>query len=76
MEKEIWINVAEHMKYKNGLTRMFETIFHEIGHAIFEESGVSYGTTEPLEEIIVDTFSKDMISIIKAFGPLINGKGK
>ena len=71
MDKEIWINVSEHAKHKCGADRMLETIFHEIGHAIMEEAGVTYGIVDTLEEIIVDTYSKDLPRLMKQFAPLL-----
>ena len=58
MEKEIWLNGAEHARYKNSDIRLRETLLHEIGHALFEEAGLSYGVALALEEIIVDVYSK------------------
>ena len=58
LDKEIWLNIAEHDKYKYSEIRLKETLLHEIFHAVFEESGLSYGINEVLEEIIVDVFSK------------------
>ena len=63
MEKEIWLNGAEHAKYRNGAKRLEETLWHEIGHAIAEETGLSYGISETLEEVIVDAFSKEIVRL-------------
>lgn len=63
MDKEIWLNGAEHAKYKTGEQRLMETLWHEIGHAIMEETGISYGIADVLEEVIVDTFSKEIVRL-------------
>ena len=63
MEKEIWLNGAEHSKFKTGEVRLMETMWHEVGHAIMEETGLSYGISETLEEVIVDAFSKEIVRL-------------
>ena len=65
MTKEIWINGFEHYKYPCADIRLAETFLHEVGHAAMEESGLSYGLTETLEEIIVDVYSKVIVKLPK-----------
>ena len=72
MDKEIWINVWAHKRHKEWEARIFETVLHEWGHAIMEETGIGYGINDSLEEIVVDTFSKEFPRFLAQIGEIEN----
>lgn len=63
LKKKIIINMEEHRRQGASVAQIFETFYHEVGHGLFEESGLSATIPGELEEIIVDLYSKYITSI-------------
>ena len=62
-EHTIWINEKLSTEHK------YRTLFHEMGHATFYRSGVSFSGAIPmeLEEILVEVFSSQQYEFMRDF---------
>ena len=63
LKKKIIINLAEHKRQGASPIQILEMFYHEVGHGLFEESGLSASVPVELEEIIVDLYSKYIVAM-------------
>ena len=63
LKKKVFINLELHIRQGATFDQIRETFYHEYGHALFEETGVSAALSSEMEEIIVDVYSKIIKSI-------------
>ena len=58
LKKIVYLNLELHLR--NGATseQIRETFYHECGHCLLEEAGISAAISDEMEEVIVDLYSK------------------
>ena len=57
-KKEICLDLELHKRDGANDDQIRETFYHEMGHALLEETGISASLTSEIEEVIVEAYSK------------------